>query len=130
MDPNEHQIPPQFDPWPFGEDLHPYATGIVELVDIHCLALLHFKDTIAPESSLLDDWLPSDGDQRWYCLGVIREMPPGSTPTTAVSPLCSPTGDVARNPRGRCQGCAARQITQKCYLISKKIASGRCNSTR
>lgn len=76
MDPNEPGLPPGFTSWPSSEDLHSYATGTVGPVDRHCLALLHFKDTIAPESSLLEEWPPADDDRRWYCTAVLRELLP------------------------------------------------------
>lgn len=78
---------PEFDLHTRHADLHPYAIGNVESTDIYCLALLHFKNTIAPESALFTTWPPTDDDQQWYCLAILRELLPDGDYRSLVSAL-------------------------------------------
>jgi len=66
--------PPKFEHNASPGRLSPYAIGSVHPADVHCLALLHFQNTIAPESSLFTEWPPSEDAPRWYCLAILREL--------------------------------------------------------
>jgi len=97
MDSDDHAAPPEFTPQNRPVDLHPYALGTVEPADIRCLALVHFKDTIASESALFTEWPPSDDDQRWYYLSILRELfPSGDADYRSLADRLDSTPQLAR----------------------------------